>query len=172
MGMARLSEDGRARTFADCFSERRVNRAYRLAAGVLGGSSVDAQDAVQDAAVRAWTRWADLRDLQAVDAWFDRILVNVCRDMIRAQRRLHEIRTPLERGVVPAGRVSLGVLSDSFDRLNADQRIVIALRYLEDLSLEEIALRTGMKVGTVKSRLHYALRALRAEYDASRRVGR
>jgi RNA polymerase sigma-70 factor (ECF subfamily) len=52
-------------------------------------------------------------------------------------------------------------------RLGRDQRTVIALRYWEDMTLEQIAETLGLPVGTVKSRLHYALRALRTELGDS-----
>jgi len=48
-------------------------------------------------------------------------------------------------------------------RLSPDQRIVIALRFWRDLTLEQVAETLGLPLGTVKSRLHYALRALRQE---------
>ncbi len=54
-------------------------------------------------------------------------------------------------------------------RLTPDHRTVIALRYLEDLSEAQIAERTSARLGTVKSRLHYALSELRAAYEAGAR---
>ena len=54
--------------------------------------------------------------------------------------------------------------------LTPDHRIVVRLRYGADLSLAEIAARTGEREGTVKSRLHYALRRLRAAYEAAERL--
>ncbi len=57
-------------------------------------------------------------------------------------------------------------------RLPPDQQIVVALRFWRDLSLEEIAERLGLPLGTVKSRLHYALRSPRAELDRDGRGSR
>jgi RNA polymerase sigma-70 factor (ECF subfamily) len=54
--------------------------------------------------------------------------------------------------------------------LSPEQRVTVVLRYYGDLSLEEIAERTGERLGTVKSRLHYGLGALRAAYDAASRL--
>ena len=148
-------------------------RAYRLAA-VLLGSELEAQDAVQDAAVAAWTRFGDLRDPSRFDAWFDRILVNGCRDRLRARRRvrlveLHEAPDP----PVPDGAGAAGerdALRRALAQLPADQRLAVALRYYGDRSLDEIAELTGERLGTVKSRLHYGLEALRAAYDAAGRL--
>jgi RNA polymerase sigma factor (sigma-70 family) len=74
-------------------TQARLDRAYRLAATILD-QDAEAQDAVHDAAVQAWTRWATLREENKFDAWFDRIVVNVCRDRLRrsatAARKLVE----------------------------------------------------------------------------------
>jgi RNA polymerase sigma-70 factor (ECF subfamily) len=58
-------------------------------------------------------------------------------------------------------------LDAAFDRLDADHRIVVLLRFWQDLSLEEIADRLDLPLGTVKSRLHYALRTLRTDLEAT-----
>jgi RNA polymerase sigma-70 factor (ECF subfamily) len=60
-------------------------------------------------------------------------------------------------------------LAGALTALSPDHRLVIVLRFYADLSLEQIAERTGERLGTVKSRLHYALEALRAAYDAASR---
>jgi RNA polymerase sigma-70 factor (ECF subfamily) len=65
---------------------RRARSAFRFA-GYLLGDSVEAEDAVQDAVERAFRAWLRLRDEAKFDAWFDRILVNVCRDRARHRPR-------------------------------------------------------------------------------------
>jgi RNA polymerase sigma-70 factor (ECF subfamily) len=70
-------------------TDRQLGSAYRLGALLLG-SEADAQDATQDAAVIAWERFASLRDLGRFEAWFQRILVNVCRDRLRSRRRVRD----------------------------------------------------------------------------------
>jgi RNA polymerase sigma-70 factor (ECF subfamily) len=163
--------DERAAAFAG-LADRHLSRAYRLAA-VLLGSDLEAQDAVQDAAVAAWERFGDLRDRERFDAWFDRILVNGCRDRLRRRGTVRFIG--IEGAPEPAAADGAGSLAerDALRRalvtLKADQRVTVVLRYYGDLSLEEIAERTGEPLGTVKSRLHYGLQALRAAYDAAAR---
>ena len=56
--------------------------------------------------------------------------------------------------------------------LPLDQQMVVALRFWRDLSLEEIADQLDLPLGTVKSRLHYAMRALRKELDRQGKVSR
>jgi RNA polymerase sigma-70 factor (ECF subfamily) len=68
------------------FASAELDRAYRLA-GLLLADASEAQDATQDALVRAWRSSGSLRDAASFQAWFDRILVNVCRDRLRRERR-------------------------------------------------------------------------------------
>jgi RNA polymerase sigma-70 factor (ECF subfamily) len=147
-----------------------LNDAYRLA-GYLLGSAPDAEDAVQEALTRAWQAWPSLRDQQRFEPWFDRILVNICRDRLRRRRR-HQLEE-LDEGlpVYSEDPFQAALARAEIDRLvqvlNPDQRVVIGLRFWRDLSLQEIADLLGIPLGTVQSRLHYALQRLReaAESD-------
>jgi RNA polymerase sigma-70 factor (ECF subfamily) len=149
--------------------ERRLPASYRLAALILGDRS-DAEDATHEAVVAAWTRAATLRDLEAFDAWFDRILVNGCRDRLRRGRGLRLVDLEAADDVPSPDRMNtLGerdLVEWAFLRLNSDQRVAVVLRFWADRSVEEIASLTGARPGTVKSRLHYALRAMRDALDA------
>ena len=152
-------------------TDQRLLRAYRLATLILRDAG-EAQDAVHDAALLGWTRFHELRDHSLFDAWFDRIVVNVCRQRFRQLR----IR-PLVMEAIPevgladgaSGRAEREVLRRALGRLTPEHRAVVVLRHLEGYSMAEIAARTGEREGTVKSRLHYALRELRAAYDAAER---
>lgn len=143
-----------------------IDRAYRLAGFILGDAR-EAEDATQDALARAWRQRSSLRSLESGRAWFDRILVNVCRDRLR-QRRLRIRWAEVDEGLPsPAADPFAALLArDAVLRamtgLPVDQRIVLVLRYWADLPVDAIAERLGVPGGTVKSRLHYALRALRA----------
>jgi RNA polymerase sigma-70 factor (ECF subfamily) len=166
-----MTDDERVAAFAQ-LADRHLARAWRLA-GVLLGSEMEAQDAVQDAAAAAWERFGDLRDRSRFDAWFDRILVNGCRDRLRRRSKLRLVDidgTP--DPVAPDGSSTIAerdALRQALAALPAEQRVAVSLRYYGGLSLEEIADRTGERLGTVKSRLHYGLEALRAAYDAAAR---
>jgi RNA polymerase sigma-70 factor (ECF subfamily) len=166
-----MTDDDRGAAFAQ-LADRHLARAWRLA-GVLLGSEIEAQDAVQDAAALAWERFGSLRDRERFDAWFDRILVNGCRDRLRRRTRLRFVDLEgAPEDSAPDGSGSLAerdAIRHALAALPAEQRIAVSLRYYGDLSLEEIADRTGERLGTVKSRLHYGLEALRAAYDAAGR---
>ena len=150
----------------------RLDRAYRLAAMVLDDAE-EAQDAVHDAAEQAWRDWPKLRDPSRFDAWFDAIVVHRCRDRLRRSRIRPLLVTdpPDLPGADPfIGSAERDALARAIETLDADHRIVVRLRFGADLTLAEIAARTGEREGTVKSRLHYALRRLRAAYEAAERL--
>ncbi len=149
----------------------RLERAYRLASAVLEDDA-EAQDAVHDAGLRAWARWSELRDPARFDAWFDRIVVNACRDRIR-RRQLRAVTIGgLADGPAPdalAASPERDALRRALAALTPEHRLVVLLHHVEDVSIDEIAARVGVRRGTVKSRLHYALRELRAAYEADER---
>jgi RNA polymerase sigma-70 factor (ECF subfamily) len=141
-----------------------LDRAYRLA-GLLLADATEAEDAVQDALVTAWQSFETLRERDKFGAWFDRILVNGCRDRMRRRNVVRFI--PMDAGIDPAGRdpfqtfLEREALLAGLARLTPDERIVVVLRYWADLPLEAIASRLDWPLGTVKSRLHRALDRLR-----------
>lgn len=140
---------------------------YRLAAHLLGDPT-DAEDATQEALLLAWRGWPRLRDPERFEAWFDRILVNVCYERLRRRRSSPSIELSDDVGG-GIDQLAASIARDSVGRallhLSPEQRIVVVLRYWRDLSIEEIADRLEVPSGTVRSRLHYALRALRTDID-------
>ena len=141
---------------------------YRTAAYVLGDRT-EAEDAVQEALVLAWRGWPKLRDAARFEAWFDRILVNVCYERLRGRKRAPSEALAPDAPVSGRDPFAAGLARDAVSRalhsLTPEQRIVVVLRYWRDLSIEEIAERVRIPSGTVRSRLHYALRTLRSELD-------
>lgn len=152
------------------FTQARLDRAYRLAAVVLRNRT-EAEDAVHDAALVAWARWADLREPARMDAWFDRILINECRSRLRRLRvrpNSLALGSSEEQDVYQrvGNQETVGL---ALAGLDPEHRIALVLRYFLDLPPAAIAERTGTSVGTVKSRLHYGLRQARAAVEASER---
>ena len=144
--------------------DRDLDRAYRIA-GVILGNSLDAEDATHDAVVQAWRSYGGMRDAARFEAWFQRILVNVCRDRLRKRRRspVTELAMAGARAM-PDGFVDVDdrlALDRAYARLSPEQAITVVLRFYADLTLEDVADRMRVPVGTVKSRLHAALSAMR-----------
>jgi RNA polymerase sigma-70 factor, ECF subfamily len=141
-----------------------LDKAYRLA-GLLLADVHEAEDAVQDACIVAWQSFDGLRDAEKFGAWFDRILVNGCRDRLRRRNVVRFV--PIDGEPEHAGGdpfvvfLERDALLAGLDTLTADERIVVVLRFWADLPLEGIADRLGWPLGTVKSRLHRALGRLR-----------
>ncbi|MEW6225864.1 MAG: sigma-70 family RNA polymerase sigma factor [Chloroflexota bacterium] len=156
---------------ADAFRhlvERQLDASYRLAAVILD-DRVEAEDAVHDAAVAAWRGFAALRDPDRFDAWFRRILVNGCRDRLRARarrrvvdvgRELADAEHPRVADVAEATAVR-DALARAIDSLAPEEQVLVALRFHADLTVPAIADALAIPEGTVKSRLHHAMGRLR-----------
>jgi RNA polymerase sigma-70 factor (ECF subfamily) len=162
------TDDPRTQTFAELMDRRVLDNAYRYATLILGDRA-DAEDATHDAALTAWRHLGELRDPAKFEAWFGRIVVNACRDRLRARRRrpVHvELDPELSSPDANDGLARRDTLALAIRSLSADHREVVVLRFYADLTVDQVAARTGVGAGTVKSRLHYALRILRAAVDA------
>jgi RNA polymerase sigma-70 factor, ECF subfamily len=178
---AELTEDVRAvandadaaRAAFEQFVHERLDASYRLAHLILRDPQ-EAQDVTHDAFARAWRDRNRLRDSDRLDAWFGRILTNACRDRLRRGKiRRHDQldRAATQTAPHDAHRQveDREALERAFGDLNPEQRIAIVLRFYSDLSVDEVARTVGAPVGTVRSRLHYALRQLRAALDRADR---
>lgn len=140
---------------------------------LIVGSHDAAEDAVQEALVKAWVNLPGLRDPSRFRSWLRQLLVNACRDHLRDVRRSPTASgTPElpQHGEDEMGRM---LSRDEIDRvlrlLSVDHRTVIVLKYYLSLSTAEIAVAVGVPTGTVKSRLFFAMQQLRAALDANRR---
>ena len=161
----------------------RMGAVYRLSYAITGNEA-DAADATQDAFVAAWKQVHSLRDASRLEAWLGRIAINSARMVVRARRRrsIREIghidtRTHGDLSASPAGHMTASpaerdgaMLAAALDRLDPDQRAILALRHLEDRGIPEIAATLGIPEGTAKSRLFTARKALQGELD--REAGR
>lgn len=148
------------------------NRLYALACLILRDPD-RAEDATQEAFVRAWREIPRLRDADRFDAWLRRLVVNACYDEARRVRRRAEVSlvslsdrssVDTELATVESDRVER-----AFRQLPLDQRTALALQHYFELSHTEIAETLGVPLGTVKSRLRYGVAAMRAALDADDR---
>lgn len=147
---------------------RHLDGAYKLA-GYLLGDAGEAEYAVQEALVRAWRAWPTMRDPDSVGPWLDRIVANVCKTRIGARRRVRSVSLTDDLGVAASDPFRATLARDrvgrALDRLWPEQRVVVVLRYWRDMPLEQIATWLDVPLGTVKSRLFYALRLLGGEIE-------
>ena len=150
--------------------------ALHTAAVMLGRE--EAEDAVQEAIIRAWQARATLREPDAVRAWFLRITVNVCQAWQRGRygttRRmttsldvtLHTLASDINDPGTKAQADSLD-LRLALDHLDHSLRQIVILRYYADLGSPEIGEILGMAPGTVRARLRRALLMLHEQLSES-----
>lgn len=130
-----------------------------------------AEDATQQALLNIWRDIPQLRDPARFEAWSYRLLVRACyAEARRSRRSTTNLRLLPAADPVAADELSSVVdrdlLERGFRRLSIDHRAVVVLHHYLDLSLPQVADVLGVPQGTVRSRLHYAMRALRAALAA------
>ncbi|HSS92642.1 MAG TPA: RNA polymerase sigma factor [Candidatus Dormibacteraeota bacterium] len=143
-----------------------VSPAFRLGYGMLHDREA-AEDAVQEAAVRAWRKLGNLRPETEMRPWFLAIVANQCRDTIRGRwwSVLRLASSPEGAAIGFEDEIVRGAdLRGALRRLPVEQREVLVLRYYLDLPLEEVASITRIPVGTVKSRINRGLTAMRPHF--------
>src|SRR6476661_9918378 len=133
-----------------------------------------AEDATQRALLDAWRNLPRLKDPDRFDAWVYRLLVNACHAEARRERRhranLRLLETDEPIVLDSSSRIATQhQLDHAFRSLGVEHRTVVVLIHYVGLSPAETAEVMGTPVGTVRSRLHYALQSLRAEVEAEAR---
>ncbi len=150
----------------------------RVAATLVG--TADAEDAAQEAILRAWKAWPELRDVEAVQSWLLQITVNVCRSWQRGRfgtrQRLTETM-PDEGAFMPGALRELGPgvethaakldLQEALRDLPEDLRLIVAFRYFAGMDATEIGAALGIAPATVRTRLRRTLAILRTRLRTS-----
>jgi RNA polymerase sigma-70 factor (ECF subfamily) len=146
---------------------------FRTACLILGNRA-DAEEAVQEAFLRAWRFRDSLADVPSIRPWLYRVVVNSCYSKLRREIPHRDRRAgdePLAHlaaeDVGPEANAERGEVADTvlaaLARLPLSLRVPVVLRYYADLSERDIARAIGRRQGTVKSRLHEARRRLAAD---------
>ncbi len=149
-----------------------VDRLYAIARLALRDTEL-AEDATQEALVRAWRDLPTLRDVERFDAWLYRLIVRSCADIGRHRRKWRaEVSIVRDDASEPDGAAGLAdrdLIERGLRRLTVPQQTILVLTYYLGLSPTETADALDIPVGTAKSRLHYAIEALRAALAADER---
>ena len=150
---------------AEAFSrllEPLLGQAYRLAAVMLNDRAA-AEDAVQEASVKAWRKLRQLRgDATSLRPWFLSIVANECR-MARRARWWSVLKVGDIRDARPQDREPETDLHQALLRLSPDERLPLVLHFYLDLPLEELARTLGVGPSAAKSRVYRAVKRLRAD---------
>jgi RNA polymerase sigma-70 factor (ECF subfamily) len=152
-------------------------RAQLMAQGLVG-SREEARDLAQEAFLKTYRSRATFREGERFMPWFQRILRNTCYTHLRRRATVPALSIEGTRAHAEAGprevadegespldaleeRERAQALQSAFDRLGARDREILTLRHHEELAYRDIALRLGVPLGTVMSRLYHARRRLR-----------
>ena len=165
--MTTMAEAGRTRVEVPDFDSWVAARGPALLrlAYVLTGNGTDAEDVVQDALSRALPRWTRISTVDDPDAYVRRMVVNA---HVSRWRKVRRREVPVE--VVHDRPAPPGMGAEDRDRLwracralPTDQRTAVVLRFYEDLDYAEIAALTGVREGSVRSRVSRGIAAMRHE---------
>jgi RNA polymerase sigma-70 factor (ECF subfamily) len=155
-----------ARGFDEFYLDSRDRLALHVAA--LTGDPVEALDHVQEAFIRAWTRWDRISRYDDPEAWVRRVACNQAVSKWRRARRL-VVRSDAGRDSVHFAPDQL-VMVDALKRLSVREREVIVLHHLVGYSIDEIAADLSIPSGTVKSWLSRGRARLRRELGTDEEV--
>jgi len=166
---AQIGDKGAFTALAAALADRYLAASHRI----LRDLSL-AEDATQQALLAIWRDLPQLRDPARFEAWSYRLLVRACyAEAGRARRWAPNIHLlPVDEPLATDGLstvVDRDQLERGFRRLSLDHRTVVVLHHYLDLPLDQVAEALGVPVGTVSSRLHYAMRGLRAALEADSR---
>ena len=149
---------------SECFAlliQPLLDSAYRLAAVMLNDRSA-AEDAVQEASVKAWRNVRQLRSVEALKAWFLSIVANECR-MARRTRWWNVVKLADLRAQREHESETYSDLRAALLRLSPDERLPLVLFFYLDLPLDEVARTLGVSTSAAKSRIYRAAKRLRAD---------
>lgn len=165
--MGKRTDSLRGESEADRFAKliREHYRALHRAAYRLTRSTADAEDLVQEVCLRAYPRVGEIEQLEQPRGWLLRVLYRLFIDLRRRYEHRHVRAIDEEEEFVSADPGPAEEADRALDRwrveeawrhLNSEQRLLLALHDVEGYSLREIQGLTGLKEGTIKSRLHRA----------------
>lgn len=144
--------------------EPHVAVGYRLAAAMLKDQG-QAEDAVQEATLRAWRSIHQLRSSAQIRSWFLSIVANRSRSM-RGARWWSVIRLPEPHWRLPSPAEEVDRredLSSALGRLSPEERAAVLLRFYEDMNSREVGLALGITATAARSRIRRALQRLRVD---------
>jgi RNA polymerase sigma-70 factor (ECF subfamily) len=153
----------------DALATASYHRLYAVARRILRDSHT-AEDAVQEALIRAWRDLRSLRESERFEAWTYRLLVRACHDQSRRRRRISvevgelAVEKPSTNDDI-AGVIQRDEIERAFLQLSVEHRAVMVLTHYVGLPAPQVASSLAVPVGTVYSRLHYATKVMRQALD-------
>ena len=142
-----------------------VGRGYALAVTMLNDRAA-AEDAVQEAAIKAWRKLPTLRDRSAIEPWFLSIVANQCRS-VRRGRWWSVLKFPeLRQHSSPQEPASALDLDRALDRLSAEEGLPLLLYFYMGMTFEQVGKVVGISMTAARSRVYRALARLRSDLQS------
>jgi RNA polymerase sigma-70 factor (ECF subfamily) len=140
-----------------------ISRGYALAVTMLNDRTT-AEDAVQEASIKAWRKLPGLRDRSAIEPWFLSIVANQCRSVRRARwwsvLKLPDLRHPS----APQDQRVDGIdLDRALDRLTSRDRLPLFLHFYMDMTFDQVGVVMGISMTAARSRVYRSLDRLRSD---------
>lgn len=135
---------------------------YKLAYSYVKNSS-DAMDIIQESILKAYSNISNLEDVNAMDKWMKRIVINTAIDLIRKNSKIVVVDSEELTVVQEEEKVDMD-LKYVVDDLDEDLKTIIILKYFHGYSINEVAEILEIPVSKVKNRMHKALKLLRVEF--------
>ncbi len=178
-GLVRKIQRGDIAAFEALFFKYQ-GQIYRTALAITRDPGA-AEEVLQDCFYKTYLNIMNITGEGSLSPWLHRVAINLsCNTLKKRRVILHPIDDVAEGFITAdphhspeavAERVELqGTMRDAINSLSLKHRIVVTLHYLQDFSLPEIAFILDLPVGTVKSRLHHARKALRSRLEAQNRA--
>jgi RNA polymerase sigma-70 factor (ECF subfamily) len=167
------AQDGDTQAF-EALALQSHTRLQSVAIGILRDPHL-AEDAVQQAMLGIWRDLGRLRDLDRFEAWSYRLLIRICHAEAR-RRRARQGDVPIDAAAEPVAADAYGAvirrdqLERAFARLSFEERTIIVLHHLMDMTLDRVAEVLEIPQGTAYSRISRAMEALRAALEADART--
>jgi RNA polymerase sigma-70 factor (ECF subfamily) len=165
-------QDGDRQAF-EALALQSHTRLQTVAIGILRDPHL-AEDAVQQALLAMWQDIGRLRDPDRFEGWSYRILIRICHAEAK-RRRTRQADIPIEAAAEPVAGDAYGAvirrdqLERAFARLSVEQRTIIVLHHLMDMTLDRVAEVLEIPHGTAYSRISRAMEAMRAAIEADAR---
>ena len=150
-----------------------LHSAQRLAHGMLR-SPTEAEDVVQEATLKAWSKIGTFRTGTDFKSWFLTVVANECRQTLRSGWWKVLRRPSVDAGTIRAPQDQVAAddgVRLALNQLSYDHRMVIVLRYYLDLSFDQMGQTLGISPRTAKSRTHRALARLRPMFNTPELIG-
>ena len=143
---------------------------YRTALAYLKNEE-DALEAVQEVTFRAYEKINTVKNPEYAKTWIIRIMMNYCRDVLHKRKRF-----VIDEGMIAQQGISEDYtyleVEEALGTLTDEQRELVHLKYLHDVKIKDIAEMTFTPEGTVKTRLHKALKSLRLFFEEKGEIRR